>query len=137
MLFVILSVGRDGQLLKERSSALTAAGHAVTSVASRDEALERLFYGDYDLVLLCPSLGDDGWKLERAIHHFSPSIPVVGISTDADQVRTFGTHVAGPGSDEIVRKVGEILAEQPSKPSVKPFSLKSRRAHPYAAKRAM
>jgi CheY-like chemotaxis protein len=137
MLFVILSVGRDGQLLKQRSSALTAAGYAVASVTSRDEALERLFYGDYDLVLLCPSLGEDSWKLERAVHRFSPSIPVVTISTRVDQAQTWGTHVAGTSTDEIVGKVAEVLAAGPAKPLAKPFSLKSRRAHPYAAKRAM
>jgi hypothetical protein len=116
---------------------LTAAGYAVTSVASRDEAIERLFYGDYDLVLLCPSLGDDGWKLERAVHHFSPSIPVVGISTRVDQAKTWETHVAGSSPDEIVRKVGEILADGPAKPLAKSFSPKGRRAQLYAAKRAM
>ncbi len=115
MVFVVLCVGRDFSLLKERRAALREAGFVVNSAATRGEALEKIIDGDFDLVLLCQSLGEETGRLAKAIARLSPSTPLVAVAESQHPAYGFGTHVVGNHPDEIVRKIADILAEEPAK----------------------
>ena len=123
MPFVILSVGRDLGLLKARNAALSAAGYLVVPAYSPKEGLEKVVEGDFDLVLLCASLGDGASALTSAIRRYSPSIPVVAIGEqDRDRSHNYGTtHSVARGSDEIAFAIAEILANEHMKHISKPM----------------
>ena len=116
MPFLILSVGHNPLVLRERHSTLTAAGYSVTSVYSKEEAMDKLLEGDFDLVLMCPSLGRERPPLVKAIRRHRPSIPVV--STTPDESPTMPdcwAYVTGSSADEIVAAVYAILANEQEK----------------------
>src|SRR5260370_8166419 len=114
MLFLILSVGSNPGVVKERLSALTAAGYCVVPAYSKEEAIEKLFEGDFDLVLICPSLGRDAGRLANIVRRHRPSIPIVSISAEEGPIADFGTHIAGGSLDALVAAVPKTLAKQPS-----------------------
>jgi len=92
MPFVILSAGRDSDLLKKRNTALAAMGYKIASAFDPGEIVDKLLNGDFDLVLLCHSMPDDDrHRLAHIISRYSPSTPVVLISDDVS------------GSDEFCR----------------------------------
>jgi CheY-like chemotaxis protein len=122
MVFVVLSVGRDFGLLKARRAALREAGFVVNSASTRSEALEKLTQGDFDLVLLCQSLGEDTGRLAKAISRLSPSTPLVAVAESQHPTDGCGTHIVGNDPDEIVKKITDILAEEPAKRRVTPES---------------
>lgn len=81
MPFLILSAGRDPDLLKARNAALQAQGYRVAAAFDSDEVVDKLLNGDFDLVLLCHTMPDeDRRRLARIIGSYSPSTPVVFIS---------------------------------------------------------
>jgi CheY-like chemotaxis protein len=116
MPYLILSVGHNPLVLRERHSTLTAAGYSVTSVYSKEEAMDKLLEGDFDLVLMCPSLGTDRPLLAKAVRRHRPSIPVV--STMPDENPTLPdcwAYITGSSANEIVAAVYEILANEQEK----------------------
>lgn len=116
MLFLILSVGRNLSVLRERHSTLIAAGYSVTSAHSKEEAMDKLIEGDFDLVLICPSLGKDRWLLVNAVRRLRPSISVVSIRLNGDPImHDRSAYATACDSDEIVATVGEILRNEHKK----------------------
>ena len=113
---MILSVGRNLSVLRERHSTLIAAGYSVTSAHSKEEAMDKLLEGDFDLVLICPSLGKDGRLLVNAVRRLRPSISVVSTTLNEDPImHDRGAYIAACNSDEIVATVGEILRSEHKK----------------------
>jgi CheY-like chemotaxis protein len=116
MPFLILSVGHNPLVLRERHSTLTAAGYSVTSVYSKEEAMDKLLEGDFDLVLMCPSLGTDRPRLVKAVRRHRPSIPVVSTTPDENPpMPDCWAYVTGSSAHEIVAAVYEILANEQEK----------------------
>lgn len=116
MLFLILSVSRNPLVLKERHSTLTAAGYSVTSTSSKEDAMAKLVDGDFDLVLICPSLGKDCCRLAHAVRRHRPSIPVVSTAPNDDLITPdSGVYVTGSSLGEIVAAMHEILANEQKK----------------------
>jgi CheY-like chemotaxis protein len=115
MLFLILSVGRNPHLLRERNSSLTAAGYSVVPAYSKDEAMEKLLDGDFDLILICSSLGTDGCQLAKMVRHIRPSIPTVSISANDDSIQTCNANLAGYRAAEFVQAVDQILVNEYNK----------------------
>jgi CheY-like chemotaxis protein len=112
MLYLILSVGRNPHILKERNATLITEGYSVASAYSKEEAMEKLLEGDFDLILICPSLGKDGCQLAKTARRYRPSIPIVSIAPNPGPMQDYGAHLAGSGLDEIVRAVHEILGNE-------------------------
>lgn len=78
MPFLILSAGRDANLLKERSAILRQAGYEVVTAGDSPELVNRLFNGDFDLVLLCGSMREEERRrLAAIVKSHTPSTPVV------------------------------------------------------------
>jgi len=116
MPFLILSVGHNPLVLRERHATLTAAGYSVTSVYSKEEAMDKLLEGDFDLILMCSSLGTDCPRLAKAARRHRPSIPVV--STTRGENPTMPdcwAYFTGSSGDEIVAAVYAILANEQEK----------------------
>ena len=81
MPFLILSAGRDADLLKRRNAALMEQGYKVAAASDSFEVVEKLLNGDFDLLLLCHTMADeDRLRLARIIGSYTPSTPVVFIS---------------------------------------------------------
>jgi len=78
---LILSAGRDPNLLKKRNAALIAAGYTVVTAMNSPEVVNKLFAGDFDLVVLCHTLGELQQKrLAHIIRDYTPSTPVIVLS---------------------------------------------------------
>jgi DNA-binding response OmpR family regulator len=98
MPFLLLSAGRDPYLLKQRNAQLAAAGFKVASATDWCEVVDKLLNGDFDLVLLCDSMPDeDRHRLARIISRYTPSTPVLLISSENSQecepgIRTVKCH---------------------------------------------
>src|SRR6185437_13636343 len=84
MPFLLLSAGRDPDLLKARNAALQGQGYRVAAAVESCEIVDKLLNRDFDLVLLCHTIPDkDRSRLARIIGSYSPSTPVVLISDNA------------------------------------------------------
>ncbi|HKW76031.1 MAG TPA: hypothetical protein VJN64_10950 [Terriglobales bacterium] len=78
MPFLILSAGRDPNLLKQRSVILQQAGYEVVVAGNSPELVNRLFNGDFDLVLLCGSMrAEERCRLTAIVKSHTPSTPVL------------------------------------------------------------
>lgn len=81
MPFLILSAGRDPDLLRSRNAALQAQGYRVAAAFGSCEVVDKLLNGDFDLVLLCHTMSaEDRHRLARIIISHTPSTPVILIS---------------------------------------------------------
>jgi CheY-like chemotaxis protein len=88
MPFLILSAGRDPDVLKQRNATLSAEGYRVAAASDSSEIVEKLLNGDFDLVLLCQSIPDDDRRrLARIVTSYTPSTPVIVISDSHDYAR--------------------------------------------------
>jgi hypothetical protein len=56
---LILSGGRDRNLLRLRSAVLRAAGCIVVDAFTSSEVMRKFAHGDFDVVLLCHTFGDE------------------------------------------------------------------------------
>jgi len=115
MLFLILSVGRNARLLRERNSFLTAAGYSVVPAYSKEEAMEKLLDGDFDLILICSSLGPDGCQLAEMVRRIRPSIPTVSISTNAGTSQACKATLVECSAGKFVQEVDQILVNEYNK----------------------
>ena len=122
MLYLILSVGRNPHILKERNARLIASGYSVASAYSKEEAMEKLLEGDFDLILICPSLGKDGCQLAKTARRHRPSIPIVSIAPNPGPMQDCGAQLAGSGLDEIAAAVHEVLGNAHSRFAARRFA---------------
>jgi DNA-binding NarL/FixJ family response regulator len=122
MLYLILSVSRNPHILKERNARLIASGYSVASAYSKEEAMEKLLEGDFDLILICPSLGKDGCQLAKTARRHRPSIPIVSIAPNPGPMQDYGAQLAGSGLDEIAAAVHEVLGNAHSRFAARRFA---------------
>ena len=107
---LILSVGRDLQLLKKRTSALNDAGYTVVTSTDPRMAIEDMFNGDFDLVLLCHSLtNEERERFAGIVRNYSPSTPVVIISDLEGRKYTYGTRTVRCYSEQILAAVRDMV----------------------------
>jgi CheY-like chemotaxis protein len=77
---VILSVGRDPNLLRSRNQVLESSGSMVVSARSASEALEKFRDEAFDLVLICHTLPTEEQNaIRRRIHAKSHSTRVLTV----------------------------------------------------------
>jgi CheY-like chemotaxis protein len=114
MPFLILSAGRDTNLLKQRSAILREAGYEVVIAGNSPELVNRLFNGDFDLVLLCGSMREEERRrLTAIVKRHTPSTPVVVIDDDealreeADENRI----LCSP--EQVLETVRDALSQAP------------------------
>ena len=79
---LILNVGRDAELLYTRGLLLQSAGYAVEPAGTATEAFSLFRAADFDLVLLCHSLGEaERQRLVSLIRSHGSATPVIFIAT--------------------------------------------------------
>jgi DNA-binding response OmpR family regulator len=103
MPFLILSAGRDPDLLKARNTALMAQGYRVAAASDSCEVVDKLLNGDFDLVLLCYTLPEeDRRRLVRIIIRHTPSTPVIVISENGSDNFSLESGALQCRSDQIL-----------------------------------
>ena len=103
MSFLILSAGRDADLLKRRNHALAAQGYSVAAASNPVEIVEKLLNGDFDLVLLCHTIPEeDRLRVARIVASHTPSTPVVTVSDEGDNGSAVGTRIVQCRPDRIM-----------------------------------
>jgi len=113
MAFMILSAGRDLDLLKFRSAFLRKRGFQVVTASDSPELINKLFSGDFDLVLLCDSLREE--DLRRAtglIKLYTPSTPVILISSIEGRQYPYGD-LTVPNRPAAIETAIEMAAAMP------------------------
>lgn len=115
MPFLLLSAGRDPDLLKQRNAQLLAAGFKVASATDSYEVVDKLLNGNFDLVLLCDSMSDqDRERLARIISSYSPSTPVVLISRADGEEHAFGSGPLRCHPEQLLATVAGLLQRRDS-----------------------
>ena len=125
----ILVVDDDAIVIKSCRRILEAEGFEVTSVPSADEALEKIKYYEFDLLLMDVKMPKhDGIFLMREIKKNWPDIPIIVMSgyptpeTIADVLKLGATQfIPKPfRPDELVKSVRQVIQKMPRKKSSPP-----------------
>jgi DNA-binding NtrC family response regulator len=125
----ILVVDDDAIVIKSCRRILEAEGFEVTSVPSADEALEKIKYYEFDLLLMDVKMPKhDGIFLMREIKKNWPDIPIIVMSgyptpeTIADVLKLGATQfIPKPfRPDELVKSVRQVIQKIPRKKSSLP-----------------
>ena len=125
----ILVVDDDAIVVKSCRRILEAEGFEVTSVPSADEALEKIKYYEFDLLLMDVKMPKhDGIFLMREIKKNWPDIPIIVMSgyptpeTIADVLKLGATQfIPKPfRPDELVKSVRQVIQKMPRKKSSPP-----------------
>jgi DNA-binding NtrC family response regulator len=125
----ILVVDDDAIVIKSCRRILEAEGFEVTSVPSADEALEKIKYYEFDLLLMDVKMPKhDGIFLMREIKKNWPDIPIIVMSgyptpeTIADVLKLGATQfIPKPfRPDELVKSVRQVIQKMPRKKSSLP-----------------
>jgi two-component system, response regulator, stage 0 sporulation protein F len=87
---------------------LTKNGHTVTSVGTREAALEECKKNDFDIVFMDIRLGkSDGFKVYRQIRELEPETHVVFLSGDPN-IENIWQRVRQEGADGFIQKPFDI-----------------------------
>jgi CheY-like chemotaxis protein len=114
MPFLILSAGRDSNLLKQRSAILRQAGYQVVVAGDSPELVNRLFNGDFDLVLLCGSMrAEERRRLTAIVKSHTPSTPVVLIEEKSHPVHEAEEQGIRCRPEEVLETVRGALSQAP------------------------
>ena len=122
----ILVVDDDAIVIKSCRRILEAEGFEVTTVPSADEALEKIKYYEFDLLLMDVKMPKhDGIFLMREIKKNWPDIPIMVMSgyptpeTISDVLKLGATQfIPKPfRPDELVKAVRQVIQKMPRKKS--------------------
>ncbi len=109
-LTVVLSVGRDPDLMVTRNLVLQSAGYLVIPGYSIKEAVDRFQAGDFDLVLLCQSIPTkDKNHLISWIRASGSRVPVVSVTSQFSQEDAPAGVTVGSDPAALLWGVREIL----------------------------
>lgn len=109
---VVLSLGRDQELLSTRNLVLRFAGYIVVSAHSIDEAVDRLQEVRFDLVLLCQSIpAKEKDRLTCWIRAFASGIPVVSVSGNLCPGDVVAGLTVGSDPRQLLRGIREVLID--------------------------
>ena len=125
----ILVVDDDAIVIKSCRRILETEGFEVTTVPSADEALQKVKYYEFDLLLMDVKMPKhDGIFLMREIKKNWPDIPIIVMSgyptpeTIADVLKLGATQfIPKPfRPDELVKSVRQVIQKMPRKKSSLP-----------------
>jgi DNA-binding NtrC family response regulator len=110
---VVLAIGLDSALLANQCSVRQSAGYFVTFTESIREAIVHFRDGDFDLVLLGPSIpADSRERLTFLIRLSDSRIPVVCITDFPGACDNFADATFRNEADDLQRGVGEVCSKQ-------------------------
>ncbi len=115
---VILGVGVDLLLSKSQSLAWQSAGYRITASGSIRDAIDRIRYGDFDLVLMGDSLPlCDRERLTFLIRASGSGVPLVCITDSPSDCAAFADATISSEPTRLLQCVGEVLVAQARKPA--------------------
>lgn len=107
---LVLSIGFDPDLVATRDLILRSAGYLVVSVYSIKEAANRFREGDFDLILLCPSIPtNDKDRLTAWIRSSGSRIPIVSVSQQLYRDDARAGAMVGPEPATLLLHIREAL----------------------------
>ena len=128
MSFIVLSAGRDPVVLRNRNAALEQAGYTVASANNSPEVVDRLFNGEFDVVLLCHSIPEEERRrLAEIIRNYSSATPVIVISDFDGRQYSYGTRTARCFPDQIIAAIRETLTPEGPWKAAAPVNQRVRR----------
>jgi hypothetical protein len=115
---VVLAVGVDSALLANPCSVWQSAGYFVTFAGSIRDAIVHFRDGDFDLVLLGPSIpADSRERLTFLIRASGARIPVVCISDSSGACDSFADATVRNEAFDLMRGIGEVLTKRAKAPA--------------------
>jgi DNA-binding NtrC family response regulator len=113
MPFVILSAGRDSQIALKRSEALKTFGYHTVTASTASEVINKLFNGDFDVVILCNSLPDaERRKLAGIVKSYSPSTPVIIVADTAGAQYDYGSQTASGAPADLAAAIEKAFSKK-------------------------
>jgi DNA-binding NtrC family response regulator len=111
---VVLAVGLDSWRLTSQGSDLRSAGYVVISASSIRDAIEQFKVGDFDLVLLGPSISaENKERLTSLIRVAGSRTPVVCIPNSSGECNSFQDGTIQDNASALLTGMEEILAKTP------------------------
>ena len=111
---VVLAVGLDSWRLTSQGSDLRSAGYVVISASSIRDAIEQFKVGDFDLVLLGPSIsGEHKERLSSLIRTSGSRTPVVWIPNASDDCDSLADGTLQGDASALLTGMEDILALTP------------------------
>jgi len=109
----VLSAGRENEALDLRNRFLNGSGYRVTAANSVAKAINSMFEGSFDVILLCNSFtAEERRMLMGLAARYCPSIPVVLISDAFDRNHQEQAYVSSGNIMEIMGVVGRAVVEK-------------------------
>ena len=108
--YVVLSVGRDPELLRLRSALLRSAGYNVRTEPDSALTTEVLENADFDLIILCHTIPDDDrWRLISDIRSCDQSMPILLLRANGETLLHPAELHSLDGPEALIEKVGKLL----------------------------
>jgi DNA-binding response OmpR family regulator len=115
---VVLAIGVDSSLLETQNSAWRSSGYIFTFAWSIKEAIIHFRYGDFDLVLLGPSLpAESKERLTFLIRASGSRVPVVCILDSSSDGDSFADATIKYEPANILEAISELMAQRARMPA--------------------
>jgi|HubBroStandDraft_1064217.scaffolds.fasta_scaffold43777_3 DNA-binding response OmpR family regulator len=113
-IIVVLAVGLDSTLLRTQNAAWKSAGYIVKAAGSLREAIECFRDGDFDLVLLGPSIpAETRHEFTFLIRALGSNVPVALIARSPDECDPFAdATLRNQPWDAMLAGMGELVARR-------------------------
>lgn len=110
---VILAIGLDASLLPAHNSLWLSAGYFIKSTDSIGDAIAHFQTGDYDLVLLGPTLAyEDQERLTYHIRATNSATPVICLANSCEDFGYFADATFRNETEALLAGMDELLARR-------------------------
>jgi hypothetical protein len=117
---VVLAIGVDSSLLETQSSAWRSSGYIFTFAWSIKDAIIHFRYGDFDLVLLGPSLpAESKERLTFLIRASGSRVPVGCILDSSSDYDRFADTTFKVDPTHILEEIEELMANRARMPATR------------------
>ncbi len=112
-LTVVLAVAVDSRMLATHGAEWRSAGFIIRPATTMREAFEHFRTGDFDLVLLGPSLSlENKERLTYLIRSSGSRTPVISIDDSSGNAHLFANATIQNDAGALLKCMGELLADK-------------------------
>ncbi len=110
---IVLAIGLDSALLKTQGSLWKAAGYIVKAAGSIREAIDHFRAGDFDLVLLGPSIpAENRQRLTFLIRSLGSRVPVAFVANSSGDCDPFADATLRTEPKAMLAGMTELVAKR-------------------------